>query len=208
MTTDETNTDTGTNSEGKNIGVDAWMGNSVSAAHNTPKVELSSDMTPLSGKSVTSVPEEHRFDRVPPPMTNVNPDVPFLPPGEALDRLRSRMADRARRSNVAPQEAALNTNSGPEAGKSLDALETGVEASPEYRVVAKSEVLAQVKGGVPAALYDATVIPLLEKGLARLDFSPSDDDGISKIIATSTKDGQPLRVVGYARGTRKNLSIN
>jgi hypothetical protein len=182
------------------IGANAWVGNSVSAPKEHSPVPLSSDMPPLSGKSITSVPEEHRFDRVPKPMTNTNPEPPFLAPGEALDRLRRRMADKERETQVPePQKASEpvyyqlpNEEAAPERGevKSLD----------------KKQVFEMVKNGLPSGIYDGTVIPLIEKGLVRLDFVPG-PGGMLEVIAVSTKDNQPLRAVGFAQTTEKP-SIN
>ena len=176
------------------IGADAWGGKSVSASTGNKDIPLSSNMPPLSGKSVTSVPVEHRFDRVPPPMTNTNPEPAFPKPGEALDNAMRRMADPRR--DVQPEAPQNSPQSAPEAPK-----ETIEQVSmPNPVRVDKEQVRAQVKSGTPAAIYDSTVIPLIENGMVRLEFSAA-KEGIREIVAVSTKDNQPIRTVGYAKGS-------
>jgi hypothetical protein len=170
------------------IGADAWSGKSVTAPKKNADIPLTSDMPPLSGKSVTSVPEEHRFDRVPKPMKNTNP-TPEIPVdgyykryNELMDRAQGKEPNQPRR---APE---------PTSGQVTEDFKTSV-----YVETDKAGVLQLVRGGTPAALYDGTIIPLLEKGMAKLAFVPA-KDGILRIVAISTKDNQPLREVGYARG--------
>lgn len=182
------------------IGADAWGGKSVSASTGNKDIPLSSDMPPLSGKSVTSVPVEHRFDRVPPPMTNTNPEPAFPKPGEALDNAMRRMADPRR--DAVPEMTQNNAQSPAEAPKETieQTITTGVSA------VSRDHVLSQVKSGIPAAIFDDTVIPLIDNGMVRMEFAAS-KEGIRDIVAVSTKDNQPIRVVGYARGSEGPKSL-
>jgi hypothetical protein len=170
------------------IGRDAWTGKPVNAPKKNTDIPLTSDMPPLSGKSVTSVPEEHRYDRVPKPMKNTNPN-PEIPVDGYYKRYNELM-DRAQGKEPNQPQRAPEPSSG--------AVAEDFKASV-YVETDKAGVLQQVRAGIPAALYDGTIIPLLEKGMAVLAFAPA-KDGIIRIVAMSTKDGKPLREVGYARG--------